>query len=411
MAEQLIPVPPELAKILEDASRADQMQGEVASAAANGTSMKGTAMPKNPYADRFPGVSKGMADYGGALMTGAAGLLSAPLSIPLQAGIGLATEGVNQLAKKEFDPVALGVSTLLPGAARLGGLAVKTAGRGLAKIAGKEGIAQAGAEKVADYLGHEPGLGSRLEDAAKATTTAVPATTMTGTGQAVSQSMNQAHRLGIGQQAADEASGMVRDYARAARSGQPWNYGELFKKANDLNETAGQLYGKDNASASALTKIRNSMLDDLAKVGPEAKTAVNTYRRQKGIDDIVHSFNRANAGRSTKDLLDDVLVGGMLSPVEKQTVQHLANQIGPEGLGKTALALGALGVGGYELGSTKGASAAALIPALAGALVNSGPVGHAIAKSLLGKEGVVNKAVLPALAQMVRGYMGQMAEQ
>lgn len=351
---------------------------------------------------KFPRTEKVMKAVVGPAATLAAGFV--PGALPLQMAVGAGTEALGEkLGGKDLDPAAIAGAAAVPAGARalMGGL--KMAGRTVGKLVGKSGIVEAGVEKLNTLLGADKASAKALFKEGVASEIPVAMTGMGNTARAITQNITDYKRLGGAEELITEAEDLARNSMKAATEGQPWNYGEWFEKAKMLNESAQK--NITNTEAAGMREIRGSILDDLAKISPIAEEAVTAYRRQSGIGDLAKALTKTNPLKEVNLLLNDKLAGSVLSASEKSTAKIIAGHVGPEGLGKTLLALGALGAAGYSLGGVQGAAVAG-IPHILGALITN-PKGGFIARSLIGPSGNVNKAVLPALASLVRGYMSQ----
>lgn len=365
--------------------------------------------PANP--PRFPMVERMARTTAIPVATALAGLATGGASLPVQAAVGAGGEALSQLAEGgPMNPASIGLSAAMPAVGRGLGEASKLFSRTAAKLTGRGGLVEAGAQKLEGSLGFDKAAANALQEGAKASEIAVPGAMLQRTKRAIADNVEKYSRIGGADNLVKEATDIVNTAHAAVKSGQPWTYGEWFERAKILNETA-QKTKLSNTEAAGLRDIRAAILDDLSRIDPMAREAVTAYRRQAGIEDLSKALTKGNPLKEVDALLKDKLVGGILSKAEKETARTIANHVGPEGLGKTALALGGIAGLGWMAGGAAGAgygSASASIPILLGALVTS-PHGGAIARAMVGPSGKINQVTLPALAQLVRGYMAEQA--
>ncbi len=350
---------------------------------------------------RFPTVEKAIQEFTGPALTAAAGFI--PGSLPIQAGIGGGTELVSELAKGETPSLSkIGIAAATPIVTRGAGSLLKSSARGAARIFGKQNLVEGGIQKAEQALGKEAsGLESSAAlEAAKGVTTPVA---QTETGKVVSDLLSKQGRIaGIDPATIATTEELVRNAANAAKTGNPIRYNELFESATNMSKLAQKAKGHDK---EAFINLRQAMLSDLEKIGPEAKNATIAYRKKASIDDIAEAMRGANPAKKVADTIADPLLKGVFNETQKHTLSTIANQIGGPGLFKIAGSLAGLGILGYN--HPTAAAEAILAPAIMGALVAAPKVGPIFARSLIGPEGTINKAALPALAQMVRGYLAE----
>ena len=210
-----------------------------------------------------------------------------------------------------------------------------------------------------------PKAAGAVMDEAKAVTTSM------GSSPAGYQATGKAAQdlaSGVGRTTAERATKAVEpvivDIAKAAKAGKPFSYGEFYNRATQLNQEAHAAYKAGNKAVGAqIEGVYKGMMEDLAKVGPEAAQAAASY-------------HNAMTGLG-----------------------------GPEGIKKVVKALGASGLiaGAGYLSPT---SLAMTIPAaVAGLSMRIPGVGQAMARSVIGPDGVVVKSALPAVAQLVKDYV------
>ena len=356
---------------------------------------------------RFPKLESAARTLAGPVATGVAGLATGGWSLPAQAAIGAGTELAGQkLAGEEIDPLAIGISAALPGVVRAAGGAFKTLARGTAKVVGKQNLVEGGIQKAEKVLGKPAAEAESAASltAAKAVTTPV---TQTETGKVVSELLSKKGRVaGIDPQTIATTEELVRNAANAAKAGDPIRYNELFETATNMNKLASKAKGHDK---EAFLNLRKAMLSDLAAVSPEAGKAVKAYHTKASIDDVAEAMRGANPTKKVADILADPLLKGVFDKTQEHTINTIARHIGSAGLFKLTGSLASIGLLGYT--HPGGAAAAALGPAVIGALVAAPKIGPVMARSLVGPEGTINKAAIPALAQMVRGYLATPEEE
>lgn len=346
---------------------------------------------------RFPKVEKVIETISGPALTAAAGFI--PGSLPIQAAIGAGTEAIRQRANNElFNLKQIGISAATPAVARGVGTAVKTVARGAGKLFGEDELIGGAVSKVKSKLGLEKA--TKAADTAKAaaqanTTTFVPKET----GKVVSEIAND--RTGLGKKAFEEADGLHRAYVDAVKANDPLKYNELFTRAKNINSriaTAG------DDEKEALIKLRKAINNDLDALGPEAQKYRQAYNRKAGIEEISSAIDKPTPGRKVREILDSDYYSKTFNANERKIAETVANQIGKAGMVKIGTALGSLGLLGYSGHSTEaGVGLASAV--VMGALLKSPKIGAVMARSLVGPEGKINQAAIPALAQMVRGYM------
>ena len=411
--QRLMPVSKELPPPEQFAT---QKQQELETAEKTGSSLMGTPAPavkkllseeELKHKPRFPKLESAARTLAGPVATGVAGLATGGMSLPLQTAIGAGTELAGQkLSGEEIDPLAIGISALLPGAGRAAGGAFKTLARGTAKVIGRQNLVEGGIQKAEKVLGKPA-----AEAESAATLAAVKSITtpvqQTETGKVVSELLAKQGRVGgIDQQTIATTEELVRNAANAARAGNPIRYNELFETATNMNKLAQKAKGHDK---EAFLNLRKAMLNDLAATGPEAGRAVKAYHVKASIDDVAEAMRGANPTKKVADILADPLLKDVFSKTQEHTINTIARHIGSTGLFKLTGSLASLGILGYT--HPGGAVAAALGPAVIGALVAAPKIGPVMARSLVGPEGTINKAAIPALAQMVRGYLATPEEE
>lgn len=353
-------------------------------------------------APRFPGVEEALQQYAGPLATAIAGVLTGGQSLAAQSLIGAGTEAAGQLlGGKELDPVSIGLAAAVPGGARAAGLGFQSVNRGASKVLGKPQLIEAGIQKAEQLLGKAAADAEfdATSAAAKALTTPVP---QANTGRVVSDILSKKGRVeGVDPGIFDLAEGMVRNAHTAAATGKPIQYRELFESATNMQKLANTAKGHDKES---YLNLRKAMLEDLAQVSPEAANAVTAYRKKASIQDITNAMRGTNAPKAVSDILADPMLKGVFDATQKHTIETIAKQIGNVGWGQIGMSMAPMAIAGI---TDPRALIGLLAPAVMGALVSNKTMGPALAKTLIGPEGKVNRMALPALTQLVRGYMAQ----
>jgi hypothetical protein len=348
---------------------------------------------------RFPNAEQVVERYAGPAATAATGFI--PGSLAIQSGIGAVTEAVGQkLAGKELDPVSIGVAAATPPSVRAAGAVLKPIARGAAKVFGGENLIKGGIQKIESFLGKKAADKASDAGLAAAKSLEVPAA-QTETGRVVTDILSKKGRIaGTNDDAIRISEEVVRNTAAAAKAGNPIRYNEVFEQAKNMSGLASKAKGADKEH---FIRLRNAMLSDLAGISPEAGEAIKSYRKSASIKDITESLNLPNPARHVRDMLDDPLVKGVFNETEQKVIETVSKQIGNAGLLKIGGSLASVGA----IGATSPiAGGLAISPALImGALVAAPKVGPVLARSLLGPEGKINAAAVPALAQLVRGYM------
>lgn len=359
------------------------------------------------HSPRFPGVEKALQAAAGPVATGLAGLATGGASIPLQMGIGAATEAIGEkLGGQELDPAKIGIAAALPPVARGAGQLLKPLARGAAKVFGGENLIQGGVQKVEKTLGKEAADAAAETSLAAAKNVTVPAAQLE-TGKVVSEILKKKGRVaGTDPQAIQTAEEIVRNTVSAAKAGNPIRYNEVFEQAKNMRALATQAKGPHKEN---FIKLRAAMLDDLASISPEAGEAVRAYRRSAAIEDVADALKKPNPARWVREALDDPLTKGVFDKAQEQVVEVVARQIGNAGLLKIGGSLASLGAISAVNPAVGIASVAA--PVIMGALVASPKIGAVMARSLVGPEGKINSAAIPALAQMVRGYLASLPQE
>lgn len=361
--------------------------------------------PQKPQvnAPRFPGVEEALQQYAGPLATAIAGVLTGGQSLAAQGLIGAGTEAAGQLlGGRELDPGAIALAGAVPGGGRAAGQAFQGIARGAAKLTGKPQVVEAGIQKAEQLLGKAATDAEfdATSAAAKAITTPVA---QANTGRVVSDILSKKGRVeGVDQNVFELAEGMVRNAHTAASTGKPIQYRELFESATNMQKLANSAKGHDK---EAYLNLRKAMLEDLAQVSPEASNAVAAYRKKASINDITQAMRGSNVAKDVADVLADPMLKGVFNETQRHTIDTIAKQIGNTGIVKLGASVAPLAVAGLTHPGT--AITSLLAPAIMGALVSTPKVGLPLAKTLIGPEGKVNRMALPALAQLLRGYMAQ----
>jgi hypothetical protein len=363
--------------------------------------------PQAVNAPRFPGVEKVLQAAAGPVATGLAGLATGGASIPIQMGLGAATEAAGEkLGGEQLSPLKIGGAALLPPAVRGVGQGLKAAGRGVAKVIGKQNLVEGAVEKTESLLGKK-GAEQAVTGAKNAAMRQTAEVVQTETGQVASDILSKRGRVsGVDPQVFRDISTHVRNAHKAYKAGEPIKYNELFESAINFNKKASKATGHDK---DAYIRMREAMNKDLAALGPEADQFYQAYRKKASIGDISEALRKPNPTKAVSDILADPMLKDVFDKGQEETVKTIAKHIGPAGLAKISGSLASLGILGYHAPVTAGASI--LGPAVIGALVSARKVGPVMARSLVGPEGKVSAAAMPALAQMVRGYLAEQGEE
>lgn len=388
-----------------------------------------TVAPVTSNPPRFPKTERFIEEATIPLLTAGAGML--PGALPIQMAIGGAGEAINELAQGEsLDPTKIGVAAAVPAGAR----GLVNAGRAIARTvanqAARPQMVEAAVGKVEDAMGVGKKATAALE-AAKGITT--PVTSYPETTKTIYSILGKEARLPGGSKAAMEwaedtlekinrmkpttetvtspivtATGEKITRQVIKPGAAPLIYGEIMESTSALREAAEA--AGDNRTKKLVYDVRESLLNDITKLDPAAREAFGLYRRQEAVKEVAKKFRSAGDRLSKlKNMLaEDALVAGAFTVKEKKVLESIASHIGPDGFLKIAGSLGMLGAAGYGAGQEPGAAMSAAVPALVGALV-SHPAGQYLARGLIGPNGIVNKSLVPALAQFMRGYQARRA--
>lgn len=356
--------------------------------------------PVTAQPPRYPNLEKGMEQATIPLLTGAAGFL--PGGPIIQAAIGGAGETINELAQgEELDAKKIAMAAAVPGAARGLVNSGRAVARSIANQAARPHMAEAAVGKVEDMMG----VGTQATEALNAAKQIkTPVVSYPETQKTIYSILGKEARIPGGSEDAIKVAEDTLD--KISRPGAPLNYGEIFESTSALRETAEAAGNK--RTKQLVYDIRESLLKDITQLDPKAREAFDLYRRQQSVKEISQTL-RSPGDRLSKLkslLAEDKLVAGAFSDAEKKTLETIASHIGPEGFLKIAGSLGMLGAAGYASGDGLGAAASSAVPAIVGALV-AHPAGRYLARGLIGPNGVINKAAVPALAQFLRGYLAQ----
>ena len=367
-----------------------------------GETRLGGGIPITPQPPRLPRVEQFINEWTVPIATGAAAFI--PGALPTQMAIGAGGETLNQLAQGEpLDPVKIGVAGAVPAFAR----GLVSTGRTLSRSVANQAARQPMVEAAVDKTKATFGVGKQGAEAlarAKGITTAV--TEYPETNRVIGDILEREAKLPGGSK---EAMAVAQDtFEKISKTDTPLTYSDLFESSSALREAAEA--AGNNRTTKRIYEIREAIINDISRLGPEAREAFKLYRREKSVDEVAKVFRSGGFTLNKfKNLIDsDPLVSGAFSAAEKKTLEMIATHIGPEGLLKIAGAAGLLGMGGYLGGGEAGTAVSAAIPLIIGGLIGS-PVGERLARSLIGPSGVVSKAAIPAFAQYMRGYLARRA--
>ena len=344
---------------------------------------------------RFPGVEKAAREYAIPTATAAAGLLSGGASLGAQALIGGGGEALTQLAAgKELDPTSIGVAAALPGVATGVSKAAGYLTRSVANQVSRQPMQQAAAGIVEKKLGVGAAATQKLAQAGAKTT---PVHDFTDTFNVLDDIIKKEPRLPGGSKGAKEFAedtlGKLTDPSQP-----PFKYNEIFESSQAVREAAEA--AGDNRTKRRIYEIREALIKDIDKLGPEAKEAFQLYRKQQAVKEVSTVITGPGfvGNKITALLKSDPLVAGAFSAAEKKTLETIANKVGPEGLQKILAVAGGLGASG---------GTAMTAPLIIGALIAVPKVGDLFARSLIAPNGSVSQVVWPAFAQYMRGRLSE----
>lgn len=219
-------------------------------------------------------------------------------------------------------------------------------------------------------------------------------------GRVTKEIMKDAERTGLEKGVQNRVLQEIQDITEQRLRGKPLNYGEVFKRARDINEEA--MRASTNEGRVALRKLHGAYIDDLSKVSPEAKQAVDAYRLAKRSEAVVN----ATASGSKEGLAKQLeKAGEIFTPEEVKNLEAIRRHVGPEWKGAFSKLATVAGLGGY-LTPIPGVGPASTAGLVMSALVRMpGGMGVALARSVVSPEGTISKNVAPAIGQAVRSYI------
>lgn len=376
-----------------DVKRAQETGSSLLQAQKANTQPQGAPITSQPA--RFPTVEKAAREYAIPAATAAAGLLTGGASIPVQAAVGAGGEAIAQLASgKELNPASIATAGALPGVAQGASKLVGYGMRSVANQVARQHMAKAAVGAVEKNMG----VGARATEAlAKAGAKATPVHDFAETFKVLDDIIKKEPRLPGGSKGAkdfaEETLGKLTDPTQP-----PFKYNEMFESSQAIREAAEA--AGDNRTKKRIYEVRQALINDIDKLGPEAKEAFQLYRKQQAIKEVSTTLQGTGFVGSKMSLLikNDPLIAGAFSEAEKKTLETISSRIGPEGLQKILAVAGALGASG-------GTAMAA--PLLVGALIQTPKIGEVFARSLITPNGTVSKVAWPAFAQFMRGYIAE----